>query len=81
MGQRYYQQGKGSVQRLERRIMNTYAEDYCKLAARKVDEATQARLNNDEDLANTLLREASRLYMDAGEFGEAQTCRMLIVTE
>ena len=61
--------------------MNTYAEDYRKLAARKVDEATTARLNNDEDLANTLLREAARLYMDAGEYGEAQTCRMLIVTE
>lgn len=61
--------------------MDTYAEDYCKLAARKVDEATQARLNNDEDLANTLLREASRLYMDAGEYGEAQACKMLIVTE
>lgn len=61
--------------------MKTYAENYLALAARKVDEATQARLHYDNELANKLLREAVDLYMDAGEFGEAQTCRMLIVTE
>ena len=61
--------------------MNTYAEDYCKLAARKVDEATQARLNYGDELANQLLREAADLYHKAGEDNEAQTCRMLIVTE
>lgn len=59
----------------------TYAEDYCKLAARKVDEAAQARLNYGDELANQLLREAAQLYMDAGEDGEAQTCRMLITHE
>ena len=61
--------------------MNNYAEDYRKEAARKVDEATTARLNNDEDLANTLLREAANLYMTAGEYGEAQACKMLITAE
>lgn len=61
--------------------MNTTAQDYCKLAARKVDEATTARLNNYEELANTLLREAASLYMQAGETAEAQVCRMLIVTD
>ena len=58
----------------------TYAEDYLALAARKVDEAVQARLHFGHETANQLLREAAQLYMDAGEFAEAQTCRMLITT-
>ena len=57
------------------------AEEYIVRANHKVDEATTARLNNDEDLANTLLREAARLYMDAGQYGEAAACKMLITSE
>ncbi len=61
--------------------MNTIKENYRKLAARKVDEATQARLHFNDETANKLLREAAELYHEAGEDGEAQACRMLIVTE
>lgn len=61
--------------------MNTMKEDYLTLAARKVDEATQARLHFNDETANQLLREAADLYMKAGETQEAQTCKMLIFTE
>lgn len=61
--------------------MNTMKEDYLTLAARKVDEAAQARLHFNEETANQLLRDAADLYHKAGEDGEAQACRMLIVTE
>jgi hypothetical protein len=59
----------------------TIKDDYLQLAARKVDEATQARLHFSEETANQLLREAADLYMQAGETQEAQACRMLIVTD
>jgi len=61
--------------------MNTMKEDYLTLAARKVDEATQARLNFNDKTANQLLRDAAGLYMKAGKTQEAQTCRMLITSE
>ena len=61
--------------------MNTMKEDYRKLAASKVDEATQARLRHNDETANQLLRDAADLYMKAGETQEAQTCKTLIVTE
>ena len=46
-----------------------------------VDLATTARLRGDNETANTYLSEAAHWYHDAGEFGEAQACKMLIVTE
>lgn len=59
--------------------MNTMKEDYLTLAARKVDEATQARLLHNDEIANQLLMDAAELYHEAGEDGEAQACRMLIM--
>ncbi len=46
-----------------------------------VDRATTKRLEGDIAASNELLRFAADLYHEAGEFGEAQTCRMLIVSD
>ena len=59
----------------------TIRADLLSLAARKLDEATQARLHYDHATANQLLRDATDLYMQAEEYESAQACQMLIVTE
>lgn len=45
------------------------------------DWAAALRLLHDDKTANEKLRMAAGFYMDAGEHGMAQKCKMLIVTE
>ncbi len=60
--------------------MRTIKDELMTLAAQKVSDAVEARLHFGDETANQLLREAAELYHRAGEDGEVQACRMLIVT-
>lgn len=57
------------------------AEELIAQAEFHVEWATTLRLMKAEKAANQKLRKAVDLYMDAGEYEMAQTCRMLITSE
>ena len=57
------------------------AEELITRAEFYVDWAAALRLLHDDKTANEKLRMAAGFYMDAGEHGMAQKCKMLIVTE